>query len=55
MRGTNKTAVKATQHNAALCEEMTAMGHQLASGATGLSEALAGFRFDQKAQMRMAS
>ncbi len=46
---------KATQHNAAMCEEMTAMGHQLAQGATGLSDALSGFRFENERMLRMAS
>lgn len=35
---------KATQHTAALCEEMTAMGHQLSQGSAGLSDALSGFQ-----------
>lgn len=46
---------KATQHNAAMCEQMTAMGHQLAHGATGLSGALSGFRFAAPPVNRMAS
>lgn len=39
---------KATQHTAALCEEMTAMGHHLSQGSTNLSEALGGFHFGSK-------
>ncbi|MBQ1204152.1 MAG: hypothetical protein IIX61_10250, partial [Loktanella sp.] len=35
---------QATQRNAAFCEEMTAMGHQLSHGAIVLSDALSGFR-----------
>ncbi len=46
---------KATQHNAAMCEEMTAMGHQLAQGSHVLSDALSGFRFGNERNMRMAS
>lgn len=38
---------KATQHSAALCEEMTAMGHQLSQGSNSLSDALSGFHFGQ--------
>lgn len=44
----------ATQHNAAMCEEMTAMGHQLASGSGTLTKALSGFRFERSAMPRMA-
>ncbi|SFR33437.1 methyl-accepting chemotaxis protein [Yoonia tamlensis] len=50
-----QTLDRATQHNAAMCEEMTAMGHQLAQGATGLSGALSGFRFGAPTLDRMAS
>ncbi|MCG3267834.1 methyl-accepting chemotaxis protein [Yoonia sp. I 8.24] len=50
-----QTLDSATQHNAAMCEEMTAMGHQLAQGATGLSGALSGFRFAPPTYDRMAS
>lgn len=44
----------ATQQNAAMCEEMTAMGHQLASGSGMLIQALSGFRFERTAMSRMA-
>lgn len=44
----------ATQHNAAMCEEMTAMGQQLANGSNTLTHALSGFRFERKNVSRMA-
>ena len=44
----------ATQHNAAMCEEMTAMGQQLANGSSTLTRALSGFRFEQGATRRIA-
>jgi methyl-accepting chemotaxis protein len=36
---------QATQHNAAMCGEMTALGCQMAGGSVVLSRALSGFRF----------
>ena len=45
---------KATQHNAAMCEEMTAMGQQLSQGSDELSGALSGFRFEKGDQLRRA-
>ena len=45
---------KATQHNAAMCEEMTAMGHQLSQGSNVLSDSLSGFRFGTHASMQRA-
>jgi methyl-accepting chemotaxis protein len=41
-----QTLDKATRHNAALCEEMTAMGDKLSGRSAVLSDALSGFRFD---------
>ena len=45
---------KATQHNAAMCEEMTAMGQQLSQGSDALSGALSGFRFETSDKLRRA-
>lgn len=44
----------ATQHNAAMCEEMTAMGQQLATGSSTLTRALSGFRFERNTMQQMA-
>ncbi|WP_341366666.1 methyl-accepting chemotaxis protein [Yoonia sp. BS5-3] len=44
----------ATQHNAAMCEEMTAMGQQLANGANSMKQALSGFQFESAVAQRLA-